>query len=241
MIANESKAISVMKRYEMKYTLTAEQTAYVEDRIKEHMKVDKYGLTTIASLYYDTPDYRLIRASIEKPSYKEKIRLRSYGLASEDSPVYLELKRKSEKIVYKRRVTTTIAAVNAFFEGTGEIEGEGQIAREISYFRAYYGKLVPTCLILYDRTAYYQPDGDLRLTIDRNPRYRMTDLNLTTSLEGTPLLEEGYTVLEIKVQQAMPMWLGKILADAQIYKGSFSKYGEAYRRQAHNATHRIAV
>ena len=231
----QEKPIIVMKRYEMKYILSPEQTAYIKEKLRGHMQLDKYGLTSIASLYYDTPDYRLIRTSIEKPPFKEKIRLRSYGLATETSPVFLELKRKTERIVYKRRVSTTIPAVNAFFSGDGEICADGQIAREIAYFRDYYGTLVPACLIIYDRNAYFEPSGDLRLTIDHNPRYRVENLNLTTSMEGVSLLKDGHTVLEIKVQEAMPMWLSRILADGQIYKGSFSKYGEAYKQQATGA------
>ena len=229
------KPIVVMKRYEMKYILSPEQTAFLKEKLVGHMVLDKYGLTSIASLYYDTPDYRLIRTSIEKPPFKEKIRLRSYGIATDKSPVFLELKRKTEKIVYKRRVSSTIPNVEAFFHGDGEICADGQIAREITYFRDYYKYLVPACLIIYDRNAYFEPDGDLRLTIDHNPRYRVKDLNLTTSMEGTSLLDEGYTILEIKVQQAMPLWLSAILAEGKIYKASFSKYGEAYKRQAYRA------
>ena len=229
------KPIVVMKRYEMKYILSPEQTAFLKEKLVGHMALDKYGLTSIASLYYDTPDYRLIRTSIEKPPFKEKIRLRSYGIATETSPVFLELKRKTEKIVYKRRVSSTIPNVEAFFRGDGKICADGQIAREITYFRDYYKDLVPACLIIYDRNAYYEPDGDLRLTIDHNPRYRVSDLNLTTSMEGISLLPEGYTILEIKVQQAMPLWLSAILAEGKIYKASFSKYGEAYKRQAYRA------
>ena len=226
-------AIAVMKRYEMKYILSAEQTAFLKEKLKGRMSIDRYGITSIASLYYDTPDYRLIRTSIEKPPFKEKIRLRSYGIATEQSPVYLELKRKADKIVYKRRVAGTIPSVQAFFKGEAEICADGQIAKEITYFRDCYKNLAPSCLIIYDRAAYCVPDGDLRLTIDHNPRYRMDDLNLTTSMDGESLLSEGETILEIKVQQAMPMWLSAILAEGKIYKSSFSKYGEAYKRQAY--------
>ena len=229
------KPIVVMQRYEMKYLLTPEQTAFIKERLKGRMVADKYGLTSIASLYYDTPDYRLIRASIEKPPFKEKIRLRSYGIATNTSPVFLELKRKTDRIVYKRRVSTVIPNVEAFFRGDGEICADGQIAREITYFRDYYRDLAPACLIIYDRIAYYEPDGDLRLTIDHDPRYRIKDLDLTTSMQGTSLLDEGCTILEIKVQQAMPLWLSAILAEGKIYKTSFSKYGEAYKRQAYRA------
>lgn len=195
------------------------------------MQVDQYGLTSIASLYYDTPDYRLINASIEKPLFKEKIRLRSYGLATDDSPVFLELKRKAYGIVYKRRVQSTIPLVQKFFDGEGDICAGGQINHEITYFRDYYKTLAPACLIIYDRTAYFQPDGDLRLTIDANPRYRTDGLDLRVSMEGISLLPKGYAILEIKVQEAMPLWLTEILSEGKIYKNSFSKYGEAYKQQ----------
>ena len=224
-------AITVMKRYELKYLLTAEQTDFLRERLKGHMEVDQYGKTSIASLYYDTPTYQLIRTSVEKPEFKEKIRLRSYGIATEESPVFLELKRKAYGIVYKRRVQTTIPLVRKFFSGEGDICAPGQINKEITVFRDYYKTLVPACLIIYDRVAYFEPGGDLRLTIDENPRYRTDDLTLTRSMDGISLLGEGCTILEVKVQEAVPLWLCDILSAGGIRKGSFSKYGEAYRQQ----------
>lgn len=233
------KPIVVMKRYELKYVLTKEQTEYLREKLVGYLEVDKYGKTSIASLYYDTPDYLLIRRSLEKPKFKEKIRLRSYGIATEKSTVFLELKRKYDGIVYKRRVSSTLPAVEAFFRREGQICADGQIAREISYFRDYYKTLVPTCLIVYDRVAYYQPNGDIRLTIDYNPRYRFSDLNLTTSMEGISILPEGSTILEIKVQEAMPLWLTHILDEGKIRKSSLSKYGEAYKAQMRRAMARL--
>lgn len=224
-------AITVMKRYELKYLLSGAQTEYLRERLTGHMEVDQYGKTSIASLYYDTPSYQLIRTSSEKPQFKEKIRLRSYGLATENSPVFLELKRKAYDIVYKRRVETTIPLVQKFFSGDGDICAGGQINSEIKTFRDYYKTLVPACLIIYDRVAYYEPGGDLRLTIDEAPRYRTNRLNLTESMDGVLLLGKGWTILEVKVQEAMPLWLAEILSTGRIYKGSFSKYGEAYRQQ----------
>ncbi len=223
--------IVVMKRYELKYLLSADQTDYLVKALEGHMKLDQYGRTSIASLYYDTPNYQLIRTSVEKPLFKEKVRLRSYGLATLESPVYLELKRKAYKIVYKRRVQTTIPLVEKFFAGSGDICAGGQINREITYFRDYYGTLVPACLIIYDREAFFEPGGDLRLTIDYSPRYRTDQLNLTTSMEGKLLCPPGNTILEVKVQEAMPLWLTRILDEGRIYKSSFSKYGTAFRQQ----------
>ncbi len=224
-------AITVMKRYELKYLLDANQTEFLRKRLKGRMEADQYGKTSIASLYYDTPTYQLIRTSVEKPEFKEKIRLRSYGVATEESPVLLELKRKAYGIVYKRRVQTTIPLVKKFFSGEGDICAPGQINKEITVFRDHYKTLVPACMIIYDRTAYFETGGDLRLTIDENPRYRTNDLTLTKSMDGISLLDEGWTVLEIKVQDAVPLWLCEILSAGGIRKGSFSKYGEAYRQQ----------
>ncbi|MBR0280918.1 MAG: polyphosphate polymerase domain-containing protein [Oscillibacter sp.] len=223
--------IVVMKRYELKYILNRQQTEFFKEALQGHMVLDQYGRTSIASLYYDTPDYRLIRTSVEKPPFKEKIRLRSYGLATKESPVFLELKRKAYGIVYKRRVQSTIPLVEKFFAGSGDVCAPGQINREITYFRDYYSVLVPACLIIYDREAYFEPGGDLRVTLDFNPRYRSERLDLTVSMDGVSLLPEGSAILEIKVQQAEPLWLTSILDRGEIRKTSFSKYGEAYRQQ----------
>ena len=223
------EAITVMKRYEMKFILTSEQLAFLKDALQGHMVIDQYGKTSIASIYYDTPDYRLIRASIERPAYKEKIRLRSYGLVEKGEPAYLEIKRKCEGVVYKRRVETSEQDVKAFFEEKDSL-GEGQIAKELAYFRDYYQNLAPKIMIAYDRTSFKEVAGDIRLTIDENPRFRTYDLNLHTSMDGQPLLVHGVAILEIKVQQEMPLWLTKILSLGKIYKTTFSKVGEAFKR-----------
>lgn len=222
--------ISVMQRYEIKYILNSEQLNYLEEMLKDYMEIDQYGKTSIASLYYDTPNHRLIRESIEGLNYKEKLRLRSYGLNKPGKPVYLELKRKADGIVYKRRVETSISDVDKFINYESDDLTCGQIANEIKYFRNYYESLVPSCLIIYDRVAYFERNGDLRLTIDYNPRYRLDNLNLNTSLDGISLLEDGGAILEIKAHEAIPLWLCNILDKGKIYKNSFSKYGEAYKR-----------
>ena len=221
--------IAVMKRYELKYIITREQEDFLKERLKGRLYPDEFGKTSIASLYYDTPDYRFIRLSNDKPMFKEKLRLRSYGLADDSSPVFLELKRKAYGVVYKRRIRSTIPEVEGFINGETNDLGQGQINKELSYFISQ-NDLIPSCLIIYDRTAYYEPNGDLRLTIDNNPRFRMDDLDLRVSMDGEPLLPEGYSILEVKVQGAMPLWLARILDEGKIYKSSFSKYGEAYKR-----------
>ena len=220
--------IAVMKRYELKYHLSKEQVAYFTKEVLSHMKIDKYGLTTISSLYYDTPSYQLINRSLEKPQYKEKVRLRSYGLAKEDSPVFLEIKRKNGQIVYKRRIVATEDKVDRFMNKDEELD-HNQIARELEAFKQQYKILEPKYLIIYDRIAYYQDNSDVRITLDMNPRYRTDDLNLHTSNEGISLLGEGEAILEVKVQHSVPLWLAEILTKGKIYQTSFSKVGTAHR------------
>ena len=220
--------IQVKKRYELKYVLNKGQLAFFKSKIQEHMKFDKYGLTSIASMYFDTPNNVLINRSIEKPEFKEKIRLRSYGLASKDSPLYLEIKRKVEGVVYKRRIALNEEeAMNLI--NKGKTQQNGQINEELKAFIAKYPRLEAQYLVIYDRLAYYQDNSDLRVTIDMNPRYRTNELNLHTSMNGDKLLEEGSAILEIKVQHAIPLWLVKILNEGKIYQSSFSKVGAAYK------------
>ena len=220
-------AITVMKRREFKFILTEDQLSFLKQSLVGHMDVDRYGKTTIFSLYYDTPDFRLIRTSIERPAYKEKIRLRSYGLNSNHKPVFLELKRKSEGVVYKRRITLSEEEATSFFDGDNCLD-DSQISKEITYFRDYYHKLVPQIMIMYDRTAY-KDSTDLRLTIDENPRYRTYGLDMNSSSNGMLLLPHGSAILEIKAQEEIPLWLVEILSRGKIYKTTFSKVGEAYK------------
>ena len=226
----KEKIISVMKRYELKYILSREQLTYFIDHISHYMQVDKYGLTSIASIYFDTPDYRLINKSIEKPKYKEKLRLRGYGLVTSDKPTFLEIKRKCDSVVYKRRI---VLSEEEAFEliATKEAREKTQISRELEAFMETYKNLEPKYMIIYDRLAYYQENSDLRITIDMNPRYRTDYLNLHTSMDGTPLLDDGGAILEIKVQNSIPLWLSAILSEGKIYQTSFSKVGNAHKAE----------
>lgn len=224
----KEKIISVMKRYELKYLLNSEQLQFFMERISYHMKVDKYGLTSIASIYFDTPDYRLINKSIEKPKYKEKLRLRGYGIVASGKPTFLEVKRKCDSVVYKRRIA--LSEKEAFeLITTKEAQEKTQISRELEAFMETYKTLEPKYMIIYDRLAYYQDNSDLRITIDMNPRYRTNDLNLHTSMEGIPLVESGGAILEVKVQHSVPLWLSAILSEGKIYQTSFSKVGTAHK------------
>ena len=217
----------VFKRNELKYKLNAKEYSLLLEEIEKHLNIDEYGETTIQSLYYDTESWLLIRNSIERPFYKEKIRVRSYGLATPEKQVFLELKKKCDKVVFKRRIGIKQKDVHDFIKlGIGS--DKGQIEKEISYFCKFYGDINPKMLLLYDRTSFVESGGGLRITFDRNIRYRTDRLNLCSGLDGKPILDEGEVMMEVKTEGAYPMWLVKLLNENHIYKTSFSKYGKAY-------------
>lgn len=122
--------MNIFKRHELKYLITAEQREYIEKAICEYMMPDEYGESTICNIYYDTDNYRLIRRSIEKPMYKEKLRLRSYGKSADDKTVFLELKKKYDGVVYKRRISLPCKDAVDFMEGKADLKEDTQIGRE---------------------------------------------------------------------------------------------------------------
>ena len=206
------------------------------------MKLDKYGRTTIRNLYYDTDTYLLIRRSIEKPTYKEKLRIRSYDQATDDSSVFVELKKKYKHVVYKRRVSLPNQEAVAWLSGDIHTEKQTQIMNEIDYFMKFYGSLHPAVFLSYEREAYYSKDGtDFRVTFDDNILCRQEELSLKSDVYGTSILPEGVVLMEIKCNGGIPLWMTEILSKEKIYKTSFSKYGTAYRTLIFPQTHTINI
>lgn len=196
---------TIFKRYEYKYLLTADQKKDLQAYMETYMKPDTFGRNTICNLYFDTSDYLLIRRSIEGKVYKEKIRLRTYGRAQDDSEAFIELKKKYKKVVYKRRVRTEYAdAVRYLCQGEDSIE-HSQIRRELDYAMQMYQGIRPAVYLSYEREAFYgRDDHELRITFDQNILWRTTQLDLSAPVYGRPLLEKNQALMEIKVGQGGP-------------------------------------
>lgn len=221
--------MDVFRRRELKFIINQSQRDALQQLLEERMVPDEFGNKTICNLYYDTPDFRLIRRSLEKPVYKEKLRLRSYGRIAPGVDVYLEMKKKYKGIVYKRRVKVSQEEAMAFMERQAPLPKDSQIARELVYFRDFYNNLEPRVYLSYDREAWYDPnDSGFRMTLDRNIRYRITDFDLGSSYDGQMLLPSDMSLLEVKASGGIPLWLTEHLSSQQIHKQSFSKYGTAY-------------
>lgn len=218
--------LSCFKRYEIKYLLSRDQYRAVTDAISGRVKPDEYGKSTICNIYYDTPDKRLIRRSLEDPVYKEKLRLRSYGIPSDSGRVFLEIKKKYDSVVYKRREAMTLRDALRFIDAPVPFS---QISSEIAYFIGYYSPLSPSVFLSYSREAFFgTTDPDLRITFDSDILWRDRDVRFDAGIGGSPILQNWEVLMEVKIAGAMPLWLAGVMSDAGIRKTSFSKYGRAY-------------
>ena len=217
------------ERYEKKYFLTPVQQEYLLSRMQPYITADDYGEYTICNVYYDTNDWRLIRESIEKPVYKEKLRVRSYGVPADDGTVFVELKKKCNGVVYKRRITTKAYLAEPLLYGLEPEQLCGQIGREITWFQKFH-QTIPKVFIAYDRTAFAGTDDTgLRITLDTNMRWRDTDTDLRLGDHGQPILSDDRILMEIKMPGSCPLWLSRLLSQTGIFPVSFSKYGTCYR------------
>ncbi len=220
---------NVFQRIELKYLLDDTQYTELRKRLEPMAAVDSYGQTSILNIYFDTPDYRLIERSLEKPVYKEKLRLRTYGTATDDTNAFVEIKKKYKGVVYKRRISMPYSrAIDYLVNGKGP-EKRSQISDEIDYLLKYYKGIRPAMAISYDRIAMAGiKDPELRITFDTNIRWRTDKLSLKEGNKGKDILLPGQHLMELKIAGAMPLDLARILDELNIRKTSFSKYGEGY-------------
>lgn len=225
------ETVLTFRRYEKKYLLSAARYEALWARMQEHLVPDLFFESAVCSVYYDSDDYELIRHSLDRPVYKEKLRLRSYGVPGPEDPVFVELKKKFKGVVYKRRVQMSAVEAENYLSGQGHPAQDGQILREIDYFLATH-RLAPRVFIACDRLAWVDREiPELRITFDRDLRWRSDALSLTAGTRGEPLLGEGEVLMEIKLPEAAPLWLAHLLSELEVFPTSFSKYGTCYQRE----------
>ena len=223
-----SKMQFCFKRYEKKYMLSPGQLSEMLAGMKNYVCADEFGRYTICNIYYDTDDFRLIRASLEKPVYKEKLRMRSYGIPSDEDTVFVELKKKFDSVVYKRRTVMPAAEAVSYIHSGVIPERRDQICHEIDWFMQSYHP-TPKVYIAYDRTAFAGlEDPELRITFESNLRCRTQELDLRAGDYGTPLLGPEHILMEIKIPGTAPVWLAHLLSEIGAFQTSFSKYGTWY-------------
>ncbi len=220
---------NVFCREELKYMLGGTQYEELLALLGTRIVPDKFYISRIVSVYYDTPDHLLIRRSLEKSKYKEKLRLRCYGVPDENSEAFVEIKKKVKGVVYKRRESLPYKQAVDFLSGSGQ-GGSSQIFRELDWFLKFYGDLQPTMFLSYDRQSYKgTDDGSVRITFDKDILWRTESLDARSGIWGTPLFAPDRRLMEVKIRGAMPLWLSHILAQIKAYPHSISKYGLAYQ------------
>lgn len=215
------------ERTEKKYLLTNKQYTDLLNKSAFHLIEDEFKEFTVNNIYFDNDDDLLIRRSISKPYYKEKLRLRGYNDIRDDE-LFLEIKKKHNKVVYKRRAKITFNEVDNDFQFEHE---DNQIEKEISYFIKRYNP-IPKYYIGYKRFAYKDRENkNLRLTFDKDITYRLDDLDLRSGFYGKKLLNKDEVIMEIKTNEAIPLWLVESLNELKIYPTSYSKVGNIYIKE----------
>lgn len=250
--ATQQRTTQVMsdafKRVERKYLMSTGEFERLMGLLADRFAPDFYAHSRISSLYYDTPAFAMIDRSLEKPLYKEKLRVRAYGTPAPDGVVYVELKKKFDGVVYKRRVGMTSPASRAFLAGMPYEQAVAsfpladaalqeaslapkalQIAREIRACCERWEGLHPATMIVVERDALHSIDGsDVRLTFDHSPQWRTDNLSFSADATGQELMP-GQVLMEIKCLGAYPLWLAHLLTREHLYSQPCSKYGRAYQ------------
>ncbi len=220
------------ERYETKFLLTPEQYRVIMPLMRDKMTEDEHGVYTVCNIYYDCDSYDLIRTSLDHPEYKEKFRLRSYGVPGENDKIFAEIKRKYNGVVYKRRIEGEPDDILSFLNGNepgDDITGSIQIENEIRSFFSHWNNPKPKTFIGYERLALAgKDDPDLRMTFDWNMRWREDRLDLRDGDDGSLILPDDHVVMEVKTAGGIPLWLTSILSMNHAYTQGFSKYGTCY-------------
>lgn len=220
-------ALTIIDRFEQKYFITDSDYKKLMRKINDKLEKDKYFKETIYNVYFDNDSNELINRSMDKPMYKEKVRLRSYEIPKNDTVVFLEIKKKFDDYGNKRRIEITHKEALDYIEKRKIPKCNKQIMNEIDYcFNKY--NLKPIVSINYDRLAYYfKEDPSYRITFDNNVRYSFNDVSLKDLSDSNLLFENGY-IMEVKTLNGLPLWFNKILDELRIYPTSYSKIGKIY-------------
>ncbi len=226
-------AIEIFKRKEQKYLITLDQYSLLLEQIMPYMRSDKFGVDgryIVSSLYFDSDDHNIYFETKNKLTFRQKLRLRTYNETGIDETAFFEVKQKHNNVVNKRRMLLPLEEAYHYLEKGDKKHLKDfhtsnlQVLREIDHFRTLY-KLKPEMVVSYERHALHGIDNpDLRITFDFNLRCRNDDLLLEHGSDGEQFIDNNLIVLEVKVNDSVPLWLTRILQALQCEQRSASKY-----------------
>jgi hypothetical protein len=227
-MGNQLSSAVYFERYEQKYLLNDFQYHAVLKVLGEFIRPDEYGPSTIYSVYYDNDNFEIARKVSGKSAYKEKLRLRSYGIPHPGDTVYLELKKKLNGITYKQRIPLPFTGTGQCLDLRTADVHHNYTFDEIQWFLRSYNPF-PQFMISYDRTAFRgRENSALRVTFDSNIRCGTAGLDFSPDPCETPLLDTDACLMEVKVDTAIPLFFSACLSGLNIFPVSFSKYLRAY-------------
>lgn len=237
--------IKSFNRNEIKFLLNPAQFEIIKAEIEERMTPDGFcrdgGSYMVYNIYFDTEKDDIIRRSLSKPYYKEKLRLRSYTMpARGDDKVFPEIKKKVGGVVAKRRASMSYNEAMEFFKNRKQPCVDGyqdiQIMKEIAEFLSRYDAK-PKLYLSYERSAFFdKDDSQLRVSFDKDILTRRHKVNLIDGDFGSELLKDGGVLMEVKCGGSIPVWLCGMLSELGVHKTSFSKYGEEYKNYLQTRT-----
>ena len=224
--------IEIFSRREQKYLITQWQYLQLVENILPYMRPDKYGVEgrySVTSLYFDNDDQDIYFETKNKLKYRQKLRLRVYDDTDRNGTAFFEVKQKHNKVVNKRRLVMPLSEAYRYLNNDAEElssyeTSNGQVLKEIDHFKRFYD-LQPEMIVSYNRHAFHGvTDPELRITFDLDLKCRNEDLALENGSYGHNFIDENLVVLEVKVNDSVPLWLTRHLQDLDCEQRSASKF-----------------
>ncbi len=233
-----SDTIRKFNRFELKYVLSLEQVKALKEDLKQHVEPDKnwgWEAYMLASLYYDTEDYRFYWEKIEGLKFRRKLRIRRYVTdepLTDNSIVYVEIKQRVDRVTQKRRVPIKYKeALELIHEEKipkWYSPQDNEVMNEILNLLKTY-ELKPSAITTYKREAFFWKEADrgLRITFDTEVGFKQKDLDLANPHMEWYMVPPKFCILEIKANEKIPYWVTELVANHGIKLVRVSKYCQA--------------
>ena len=235
MMNNNGSTIHRFNRFELKYLISLQQAAQFKAALQAYLIPDKHGSNngryTLSSMYYDSPDLRCYRENEHGLKFRRKLRIRRYEtdeVFTDESPVFLEIKQRYDRVTLKRR---TIMPYHQALRLCNDRQMPDHRTDDQALVEEVYGflwqyNLRPASIVRYDRQAFTgtQHDSGMRVTFDTSLSFQAHQLHLHEQSSGWPMLPANSVVLEIKVNERIPLWLTNLIAAHNLQRVGLSKY-----------------
>lgn len=222
-------------RFELKYIIPVTVRDALRRDLELNMQPDAHGDADgsyrVTSLYYDTADLACFRAKVEGIKYRRKLRVRIYSEHADEASdtAMVEIKQRINRTVQKRRVAVTLERAYALCTGSNVApwadRDDASVASEIEFLVRNL-RLEPTCVISYLRQAFVgsRYESGLRITFDQRLSCRGPEALLGSGLPSHAFMDPSWLVMEVKVNDAVPLWVARMLARNQCSLRRISKY-----------------